>query len=177
MEINLNKKEERVVSLTSLKDFSEDLVINLNYSGARVIVGGMLVAKDKNQVAFNIDIYHNAPDTFSDILIRSVLFDSSSVDLRGMVKIKKGAKGTNTFLKEDALMMSPDAQAFALPSLEIEENEVKAGHSSFLGPVDQEQIFYLMSRGIATKEAETMVVAGFFQPVLDKLKSKHAKRS
>lgn len=169
MTLDLNNSEEKVLALNTLTDFSENLVINLNQPGAKVIVGGILQVKNSDIVNFRIDVNHNAPDTFSDILIRSVLSGHADVHLEGMVRIKKGAKGTNTFLKEDALILSPDAKAFALPSLEIEENEVKAGHSSFVGPVDQDQIFYLQSRGINLKQAEKMVVAGFLQPVFDKL--------
>lgn len=167
MIVNLGR-EEKWIRLTSLKDFSEDLTINLNKKGARVIVAGMLTAKKDDLVKFNIEVNHNAPETFSDVLIRSVLYDRSNVDLRGMVRIAPGAKGSNTFLKEDALMMSSDAQAFALPSLEILENEVKAGHSSVVGPIDLEQLFYLQSRGIGLELAEEMLVTGYLYPVKQK---------
>jgi Fe-S cluster assembly protein SufD len=180
VKVDVGSNQSQTISLISLKDFREDLTINLNGVGAAVIVGGMLTAKKKDQVIFNIEINHNAPDTNSDIFIRTVLYDQARVDLRGMVRIAKGAKGTNTFLKEDALILSPDATAFALPSLEIDENDVKAGHSSTVGPVDQDQIFFLMSRGIPETEATKMLVDGYFAPVLAKLNSEkeiYEKRS
>lgn len=170
MVVNLQKAEEKLIALTTLKDYSENLTINLNESGARLIVAGILQAKNSDIVNFRIDVNHNASNTFSDILIRSVLKGKAAVHLEGMVRIRKGAKGTNTFLKEDALILSPDAKAFALPSLEIEENEVKAGHSSFTGPLDEEQLFYLQSRGLKLAEAKKLIVKGFLQPVFDKLK-------
>lgn len=169
MIINLSKAEEKTITLTSLKDYSENLTINLNGLGAKVTVAGILQAKKTETVNFNIDVNHNAPHTFSDIFIRTVLTGQADVHLEGMVRIKKGAKGTNTYLKEDALILSPDAKAFALPSLEIAENEVKAGHSSAVGPVDMDQIFYLQSHGIKLAEAKKMVVRGFLQPVLAKI--------
>lgn len=171
MTIDLNTIEEKLVSLTTLANYSENLVINLNKRGASVVVGGILTAKNSDQITFHIQVNHNAPETRSDVLIRTVLEDKAVVNLTGLVKIQKGAKNSHSFLKEDALILSPDAQAFAIPSLEIEENEVKAGHSSFVGPVDQDQIFYLQSRGINLKQAEKMVVSGFLQPVKDKLNS------
>lgn len=169
MVIELGSSQEQVIALTSLQDFSENLTVNLNGQGSRVIVAGILIAKKEEIVNFNIDINHNAPNTFSDIFIRSVLRDRADVHLEGMVRIKKGAKGTNTYLKEDALLLSPDAKAFVLPSLEIAENEVKAGHSSAVGPVDGEQLFFLQSRGIKFAEAKKLVVRGFLQPVLHKI--------
>lgn len=172
MVVNLAKNQEQIIPLTSLKDFSENLTVNLNGENAKVTVAGILMAKGADQVNFNIAINHNAPNTFSDTLIRSVLEDKAQVSLQGMVRIKKGAKGTNTYLKEDALMLSPDARAFALPCLEINENEVKAGHSSAVGPVDQEQLFYLMTKGIPLKEAQKLVVQGYLYPALQKMDNK-----
>ena len=90
----------------------------------------------------------------------------------GLVSIKKGAKNTDTFFREDALLLSDTAKAEAIPSLEIDENEVKAGHASTVGPVDEEQLFYLTSRGITRKEAESLVVRGFLFPVSEKLSDK-----
>jgi Fe-S cluster assembly protein SufD len=169
MIINLTSSEEKLVTLTTLKNFSENLTVNLNGQGAKVIVAGILIAKNTDLVNFNIDINHNAPNTFSDIFIRSVLQDKADVHLEGMVRIKKGAKGTSTYLKEDALILSPDAKAYVLPSLEIDENEVKAGHSSAVGPVDEAQLFFLQSRGIKFTEAKKLVVRGYLQPVINKI--------
>ncbi len=172
MTLNLNQAEEKLIPLTSLQDFSENLIINLNKKGASVVVAGILQAKNSDSVVFHIQVNHNAPQTVSDVLIRTVLEDKAVVNLTGLVKICQGAKNSHSFLKEDALILSPDAQAFAIPSLEILENEVKAGHSSFVGPVDPDQIFYLQSRGINLKQAEKMVVKGFLQPVKDKLEKR-----
>lgn len=169
MIIDLNSPEEKLITLATLKDFSENLTINLNGVGARVIVAGILLAKNNDLVNFNIDVNHNAPQTFSDIFIRSVLTGFADVHLEGMVRIKKGAKGTDTYLKEDAMILSPDAKAFALPSLEIAENEVKAGHSSAVGPVDPEQLFYLQTKGIMLEEAKKILVQGYIYPVLQKI--------
>jgi Fe-S cluster assembly protein SufD len=168
MIVDLNS-EEKLITLTTLKDYSENLTINLNKPGAKVVVAGMLLAKGEDIINFKIDINHNAPETVSDVLIRTVLADRADVHLEGMVRIKKGAKGTDTYLKEDAMILSPDAKAFAIPSLEIDENEVKAGHSSAVGPLDPEQLFYLQSRGIKLELAKEMLVSGFLYPVKQKL--------
>lgn len=169
MTIDLFRNQEKVISLAGIKDFSEDLIVNLNGTGSKLIVAGVLYAKKEDVVNFNININHNAPNTTSNIFVRSVLTDRADVHLEGMVRIKRGAYGTDTYLKEDALLLSSEAKAFVLPSLEIDENRVKAGHSSSIGPIDSEQLFYLMSRGLKLSEAKKMVVNGYIQPVLDKM--------
>ena len=87
----------------------------------------------------------------------------------GLVSIRKGAKNTDTFFREDALLLSDTAKAEASPSLEIDENEVKAGHASTVGPVDEEQLFFLMSRGIIQKQARKLIVKGYFAGIMSKL--------
>ena len=137
--------------------------------GAKLNLIGAFFLSGKDDVKLNINIEHIAPDTTSDTLIKSVLTDQANGGFYGLVRIKKGAKNTNTFFREDALLLSDTAKAEAIPSLEIDENEVKAGHASTVGPVDEEQLFYLMSRGIASKEAQSLVVRGFLSPVLEKI--------
>ncbi len=174
-EINLNLKEnqEEVLPLVWTSG-SEEIVINATLSGrgARLNVIGALFLANSDQVKLNINIEHIGEDTFSDTLIKSVLTDQASGNFYGLVKIKKGAKNTNTYFREDALLLSKQARAEAIPSLEIDENEVKAGHASTVGPVDPEQIFYLMSRGVTQTDAKRMVVQGYFHSVSELLPTK-----
>lgn len=140
--------------------------------GAKLNLIGAFFLADKDQVKLNVNIDHIAPDTSSDTLIKSVLTDRAVGSFYGLVSIKKGAKNTDTFFREDALLLSDTAKAEAIPSLEIDENEVKAGHASTVGPVDEEQLFYLMSRGITLEEAKRLVVRGFLSPALEKIPEK-----
>lgn len=140
--------------------------------GAKLNILGAFFLSDKDQIKLDIHIDHVARDTSSDTLIKAVLTDQAVGSFYGLVSIKKGAKNTNTYFREDALLLSDTAKAESIPSLEIDENEVKAGHASTVGPVDSEQLFYLMSRGITRKEAETLVVRGFLHPVLEKIPEK-----
>lgn len=140
--------------------------------GAKLNLIGAFFLANKDEVKLDVKIDHVAQDTNSDTLIKSVLTDRAVGGFYGLVSIRKGAKNTDTFFREDALLLSDTAKAEAIPSLEIDENEVKAGHASTVGPVDPEQLFYLMSRGITRKEAESLVVRGFFFPVSEKLPEK-----
>lgn len=173
--INLTLKEnqEKVLPLIWTSG-SEEITVNAKLvgRGAKLNVVGAFLLSNKDEVKVEINIIHEAKDTTSDTFIKAVLTDSAIGKFYGLVDIKKGAKNTNTFFREDALLLSDNAKAEAIPSLEIDENEVKAGHASTVGPVDAEMMFYLMSRGIAQNQARRLIVQGYFDVVLHQLPEK-----
>jgi Fe-S cluster assembly scaffold protein SufB len=150
---------------------SDEVVVNatLEGRGSKLSVLGAIFLSKSDELKVTVNIDHLGEDTTSDTLIKSVLTDESVGNFYGLVKIVKGAKNTNTFFREDALLLSKQAKAEAIPSLEIDENEVKAGHASTVGPVDEEQVFYLMSRGVTRKDAKRLIVRGYFQSIYEKL--------
>jgi len=168
--VTIEANQEKVLPLVWTSG-SGEIVVNAKLvgRGAKLNVIGAFVLSDKDQVKVDINIDHIAPDTTSDTLIKSVLTEQAVGNFCGLVNIKKGAKNTNTFFREDALLLSDSAKAEAIPSLEIDENEVKAGHASTMGPVDPEMLFYLESRGITQKKAKKLIVQGYFVGVLDQL--------
>ena len=99
-----------------------------------------------------------------------------SAPFNGMIKILKDAQNSNDFLQQDSLMLSQDAKANAIPGLEIEANEVKASHGATAKPVDPEQKFYLMSRGLSEEQAEAMVVTGFLARTIEKIPDEKLRR-
>lgn len=169
----LKENEEKTIPIVWTGGSREISVnIKLEGRGAKASVLGAFFLTNNDQVKLDVNIEHSAPDTTSDTLIKSVLTDRAQGGFYGLVKINKGAKNTNTFFREDALLLSDTAKAEAIPSLEIDENEVKAGHASTVGPVDPEQMFYLESRGITRKEAKELLVKGFLGHITDRLTSK-----
>ena len=86
---------------------------------------------------------------------------------RGLVKINKNAPGSNGYETQDALLLSNKAEADAIPNLEINNNDVKCSHGSTVGQVDEDKLFYLMTRGLTKDEASQKIVEGYFTPVLD----------
>ena len=172
----LKEMEEKTIPIVWTSGSGEVSVnAKLIGRGAKLNIIGAFFLSNKDEVKVNVNIDHVATDTSSDTLIKSVLTDRAVGGFYGMVKIKKGAKNTNTYFREDALLLSDTAKAEAIPALEIDEKEVKAGHASTVGPVDEEQLFYLMSRGITLKEAKSHVVRGFFHPVSEKLPEKEKR--
>lgn len=140
--------------------------IILTGEGAEVDVIGLFLGGDHDQLNLTVDTTHAAPNTRGRTEFKAVLGGQSSLEFNGMIKILPGAQGSHDFLQQDSLLLSDGAKANAVPGLEIEANDVKASHGATAKPVDLEQKFYLMSRGLSAPQAEAMVVLGFLAPVM-----------
>jgi Fe-S cluster assembly protein SufD len=112
---------------------------------------------------------HSAPDTTSNLLFKGAVGGRSRSVYTGLIRVRKNARGTNAFQTNRNIKLSDDAWAESVPNLEIENNDVKCSHASAVGPVDEDQRFYLESRGVPTAVAERLVVTGFFDEVLAQL--------
>lgn len=110
---------------------------------------------------------HAAPHTRSLMTGKGVMSGRARSVLTGVTDIQKGAKGTDARQKEQILMLSERARADAIPSLQIDENDVFAAHSASAGPIDRNVLYYLMSRGVSEADAVRLVVEGFLTPVVD----------
>jgi Fe-S cluster assembly protein SufD len=112
---------------------------------------------------------HAAPKTHSDLLFKGAVQDNAKSVYTGLIKIRHDAKGSQAFQTNRNLTLSSGAWAESVPNLDIETNDVKCSHASTVGPIDEEQRFYLESRGIPPEIAERLVVLGFFDEVLEQL--------
>ncbi len=112
---------------------------------------------------------HGATATNAETLVKGVLTDQSRVEFEGMIRVRPKAQQTASFLSDHTLLLSSECRAESIPSLEIGANEVSASHGATTGQIDEEQLFYLMVRGIARPEAERIIVQGFFEPVLQRI--------
>jgi Fe-S cluster assembly protein SufD len=112
---------------------------------------------------------HVASNCTSDLLYKGALRDESRAVYSGWVYVRPGAQKTDAMQTSRNIVLSERAKADAIPNLEIEANDVKCGHAASVGPVDEETVFYLQSRGIPADEAERLIVSGFFQEVLDRV--------
>ena len=110
---------------------------------------------------------HVGRDTTGNLLSKGALLDKSRSYMKGLITIEKSAIGTDSFLGEFGMNLSRAARAVAIPSLEIDQPDCRrAAHSSSVGPIDENQLFYLESRGIAPDEARKFIVLGFLEPVV-----------
>jgi Fe-S cluster assembly protein SufD len=125
---------------------------------------------NRNQV---LDMYsrsiHSAPHTFSDMVTRGAVKGNSKAIYRGLVKIKENAPKSEGYQTEDTLILDNTAEADSIPELEIDNNDVKCSHGASVGKINEEEIFYLMSRGLSKEESKKKIVNGFFFSMLDAL--------
>lgn len=120
---------------------------------------------------------HEAPSCTSQMLYKGALRDSSKAVYSGWVHVRPGAQKTDAFQTIRNIVLSEDAKAASIPNLEIEANDVRCGHAASDAPVDEDTLFYLQSRGIPRKEAERLIVFGFFQEVLDRVTLEEVRES
>jgi Fe-S cluster assembly protein SufD len=111
---------------------------------------------------------HDAPRTTSDLLFKGAVGDRARSVYSGLIRIRKGAHGSNAFQTNRNLVLSEGAHADSVPNLEIDENDVRCSHASTVGPIDEEQRYYLESRGIPPSAADRLIVSGFFGDILDR---------
>jgi Fe-S cluster assembly protein SufD len=112
---------------------------------------------------------HAAPDTTSNLLFKGAVGGHSRSVYTGLIRVRPEGRGTNAFQTNRTVKLSEHAWAESVPNLEIENNDVHCSHASTVGPIDEDQRFYLESRGVPTAVAERLVVTGFFDEVLTQL--------
>ena len=139
--------------------------------GASVKVTGAYYLTGAEHIDYDTTQEHAAPDTTSDLAFKGVLDDRARAVWRGVIRVDKGAQKTDAYQENRNLLLSTDAQATPIPGLEIEANDVRCTHGATVGQVDQNQIFYLMARGLTRAQAERVIVRGFFEDVLDRIGS------
>lgn len=113
--------------------------------------------------------HHVADHAGSDLLFKGVITDRSRSIFSGLIKVELGAQKTDAYQKNRTLVLSDDARSDSIPQLEINANDVRCSHGSTTGPVDQEELFYLRSRGIPRPIAEKMLVTAFLEDVLNRV--------
>jgi Fe-S cluster assembly protein SufB len=119
-------------------------------------------------------VLHFAPHTSSKITSKSISKGSGRASYRGLLKVYKGATDVKSNVVCDALLLDSQARSDTYPYIEIDEDDVTVGHEASVSKVGEEQLFYLMSRGLSEEEATTMVVSGFIEPLVKELPMEYA---
>jgi FeS assembly protein SufB len=117
---------------------------------------------------------HAAPNTTSTIISKSISKDGGRAGYRGLVRVEPGAENSKSFVRCDALILDDRSRSDTYPYMEIEENDAEIGHEATVSKVGEEQLFYLMSRGLTEEQATTMIVAGFIEPIIRELPMEYA---
>ena len=119
-------------------------------------------------------IVHMAPNTSSVITSKSISKAGGRASYRGLLKVTHGAKNSKSNVVCDALILDEQSASDTFPYMEIEENQVSIGHEASVTKVSEEQLFYLMSRGISEQQAASMIVSGFIEPIVKELPMEYA---
>jgi Fe-S cluster assembly protein SufB len=117
---------------------------------------------------------HVAPNTTSLITSKSISKGGGRAMYRGLVRVEEGAEGSKAFVRCDALLLDEDSRSDTYPSMEVEESNIDIGHEATVSKVGEDQLFYLMSRGLTEEQATAMVVAGFIEPIVKELPMEYA---
>ena len=119
-------------------------------------------------------VIHVAPHTISKVTSKSISKGSGRASYRGLLKVYKGAKDVRSNVVCDALLLDDTSRSDTYPYIEVDEDDVTIGHEASVSKVGEEQLFYLMSRGLSEEEATTMVVSGFIEPLVKELPMEYA---
>jgi Fe-S cluster assembly protein SufB len=119
-------------------------------------------------------VLHLAPNTSSKITSKSISMDKGRASYRGLLKVAKGATNSRSSVVCDALLLDPESRSDTYPYIEIDEEDVSIGHEASVSKVGEEQLFYLMSRGLSEEEATSMIVSGFIEPLVKELPMEYA---
>lgn len=170
------KKEEQKTIPLLLKTGEETKVEVRLEEGSNLQLLALFFGKDSQSFSLETDVYHEGPNSKSETIVRGVLMGSSLGKVLGKVNIKKGAKGSDAHLSGKILLFDEAKVSDATPTLEIDENEVKASHDMAVGRIDDETLFYLQSRGLDEDGAKKLIISGFFQSILERIDNKNRKQ-
>jgi len=138
-------------------------------SGAQVFVHGFMFGDARQHFHLHTLQRHLVDHTTSDLLIKSCLKDRARSIYQGLIQVSEGAQRTDAYQANRNLLLSDTARADSIPGLEILANDVRCTHGATIGHVDEEQMYYLMTRGLPRLDAQRLIVEGFFAPVLDRI--------
>jgi Fe-S cluster assembly protein SufD len=141
----------------------------LNGDGAETKIVGAFFGHGDQHFDLASKVWHRGEHTTADLVTRGVLDDVARSAYEGVQDVGQDAWDTSSYQRENTLLLSDDAEADASPKLIINNHDTEASHSATVGQVDQEDLFYMMARGVDPRTARNMLVEGFFVPVLEEI--------
>lgn len=145
--------------------------IRIDGPGADVKMFSLTVAEEHQEFDQRTHQTHNAPNSVSDLLYKNALLGNARTIFSGLIKVAEGAQETDAYQTNRNLLLDPTAEANALPGLEILANDVRCSHGATTGNVDEEELFYMMQRGIPRRVAMQLMVFGFFEEIINQIES------
>lgn len=134
--------------------------------GASTSIAGVFFPSGTQHLSLESEAVHPAPQTRSETVFKSAATGAGQAHFVGNIRILPSSHGVDATLRDDALLLSKDAHIDSIPALEIGANDVRAYHGATIGALDDDELFYAMTRGIPRADAERMIALGFFEPAI-----------
>ena len=175
--INLNKTKTKKLNFTKsgkyivfFQNLSGKFSFELKEKGIDLQILGLFIGKNKDRFQVETIQHHVAPNSVSNLLIKGVFYDESKFIYQGLIRIEKAAQKTHAYQKNQNLIMSDSCFVDSRPFLEILANDVFCTHGSTTGKLNQDQIYYLLTRNLTKKTAEKLLIDGFIQEIPSRIK-------
>ena len=150
-------------------EISNEIEVNLNGKGGECCVNGLYLADGQQRVSTKVNIFHNVPECHSSQLFKGILDGESRTSFSGKIYVAKDAQKTEAYQANNNLLASRTAKAYTQPHLEIYADDVKCSHGATVGSLNEDELFYMRSRGIAKEEAKLLQQQAFAYAVLEKV--------
>ena len=150
-------------------EISNEIEVNLNGKGGECNVNGLYLADGQQKVSTRVNIFHNVPECHSSQLFKGILDGESRTSFSGKIYVAKDAQKTEAYQANNNLLASRTAKAYTQPHLEIYADDVKCSHGATVGSLNEDELFYMRSRGIAKDEAKLLQQQAFAYAVLEKV--------
>jgi FeS assembly protein SufD len=158
---------------------AKDSIVNINVNllgvGAKGNIHSFYLGEHTKKIDLNYSTNHFAENTISSSINKGVLLEETKKTFKGSIKFNKGSKGSNASLQEDVLVLSPLAKNSSIPLLLCTEDEVKGEHSASVGRLNEDILFYLMSRGLSESDSKNLLLHSYFNPILDFIEDDNLK--
>src|SRR6056300_1142455 len=148
--------------------------VHMKEPGARGEILSIAFASGGQHQDAGAKLVHEAPNTTGQIISKSISKNGGRSSYRGLVKVNPGAHNSKNNVVCDALILDPESRSDTYPYIEISEQDVQIGHEASVSRIGEEQMFYLLSRGLTEQEASTMIVNGFIEPLVKELPMEYA---
>ncbi|MEM3373332.1 MAG: SufD family Fe-S cluster assembly protein [Candidatus Anstonellales archaeon] len=163
------KSNSKIKFFYLVKGISENFThfANINFnliednSEAEIYLASLLKQNSKSEI--NLKVVHNKKFTKSNVNASTIVFDHARAVFNGVVKIVNGAINSDAYLKDSSLMVGNDSEVISIPSMIIEENDVKAGHAATIGTIGEEEMFYMQTRGLSEKDVYNLLIDNYYQ--------------
>ncbi len=152
-----------VFVFSHLIDADVHISVRLIGMGAQARIIGLVMGHSHHRIAVHTEQLHEAPETTSNLLVKAALKDDAQFFYDGVIRVARVAQKSDAYQKNENLLLSPNAHARSDPALEILANDVRCTHGSTTGKLNEDQLWYLASRGLSPTQGEELLVKGFFE--------------